>query len=132
MGENVLSIRTAQHCFNRFNNGNLELDDLPRASRSLELDVELIWWGVNGITHWEILSSGSTMTAGVYCHQLDRITKKLKVKQGRIYYLHDNARPHVPKSVCEKLLKLGWISVPHPPYSPDLSPTDYHLFRSLS
>ena len=22
--------------------------------------------------------------------------------------------------------------VPHPPYSPDLAPTDYHLFRSLS
>jgi transposase len=22
--------------------------------------------------------------------------------------------------------------LPHPPYSPDLSPSDYHLFRSLS
>jgi histone-lysine N-methyltransferase SETMAR len=29
-------------------------------------------------------------------------------------------------------LKLGWITIPHPPYSPDLAPTDYHLFRSLS
>jgi hypothetical protein len=29
-------------------------------------------------------------------------------------------------------LKLGWITVPHPLYSPDLAPTDYHLFRSLS
>ena len=36
MGENVLSIRTAQHWFNRFKNGNLELDDLPRPGRSLE------------------------------------------------------------------------------------------------
>ena len=40
MGENVLSIRTAQHGFNRFKNGNLELDDLPRPSRSLEVDVD--------------------------------------------------------------------------------------------
>ena len=32
----------------------------------------------------------------------------------------------------EKLLQLGWITIPHPPYSPDLAPTDYHLFRSLS
>ena len=40
MGEDVLSIRTAQHCFNRFNNGNLELDDLPRPGRPLEVDVD--------------------------------------------------------------------------------------------
>ena len=53
-------------------------------------------------------------------------------KQDRIYYLHDNTRSNVAKSTCEKLLKLGWITVLHPPYSPDLAPTDYHLFPSLS
>ena len=42
MGENVLSIRTAQHCFNRVKNGNLELDDLSRSGRPMELDVEII------------------------------------------------------------------------------------------
>jgi histone-lysine N-methyltransferase SETMAR len=46
--------------------------------------------------------------------------------------LHDNARPHIAKLTREKLLKLGWVTVPHPPYSPDLAPTDYHLFCSLS
>jgi [histone H3]-lysine36 N-dimethyltransferase SETMAR len=30
-----------------------------------------------------------------------------------------------------KLLQLGWEIMPHPPYSPDLAPSDYHLFRSL-
>ena len=33
MGEDVLSICTTQHCFNRFKNGNLELDDLPLPGR---------------------------------------------------------------------------------------------------
>ena len=42
MGEDVLSIRMAQHWFNRFRNGNLELDNLPRLGRTMELDVELI------------------------------------------------------------------------------------------
>ena len=42
MGEDVLSIRTAQHWFNRFKNGNLELDDLPRSGRPLEVDVDTL------------------------------------------------------------------------------------------
>jgi transposase len=42
MGKDVLSIRTAQHWFNRFKNGNFELDDLPRSGRPLELDVDLL------------------------------------------------------------------------------------------
>ena len=40
MGEDVLSIHTAQHWFNRFKNGNLELNDLPRPGRPLEVDVD--------------------------------------------------------------------------------------------
>ena len=91
-----------------------------------------VWWGVNGVIYWEILPNDCTITADLYCQQLDRVAEKLKRKQDRIYYLHDNARPHVEKLTRTKLLELGWITVPHPPYSPDLAPTDYHLFRSLS
>ena len=40
MGEDVLSIRTAHHWFNRFKNDSLEHDDLLRPSRSLEVDVD--------------------------------------------------------------------------------------------
>jgi histone-lysine N-methyltransferase SETMAR len=91
-----------------------------------------VWWGVNGVIHWEILSNNLTITAELYCQQLDRVAEKLVEKYDKIYYLHDNARPHISKSTREKLLQLGWTTVPHPPYSPDLAPTDYHLFRSLS
>jgi hypothetical protein len=28
--------------------------------------------------------------------------------------------------------ELDWKILPHPPYSPDLPPSDYHLLRSLS
>ena len=91
-----------------------------------------VWWEMKGIVHWEILPNGCTITADLYCQQLNRVAEKLKKKQDRIYFLHDNARPHVAKSTREKLLQLGWVTLPHPPYSPDLAPTSYHLFRSLS
>jgi histone-lysine N-methyltransferase SETMAR len=91
-----------------------------------------VWWGVKGIIHWELLPNGCNITADLYCQQLDRLAEKLKGKQDRIYFFHDNARPHLAKSTREKLLELGWVTVPRPPYSPGLAPTDYHLFRSLS
>jgi histone-lysine N-methyltransferase SETMAR len=30
-----------------------------------------------------------------------------------------------------KLAELGWEHLEHPPYSPDLAPSDFHLFRAL-
>jgi transposase len=42
MGKDLLSIRTAQHWFNRFKNGNLKLDDLPRSGRPLEVDLDIL------------------------------------------------------------------------------------------
>ena len=79
-----------------------------------------------------VLPAGCTITADLYCKQLDRVAAKLQGKQDRIYFLHDNARPHIAKSTRKKLLKLGWVTVPHPPYSPDLAPTDNQLYRSMS
>ena len=91
-----------------------------------------VWWGVKGIIYWELLPDEYTVTADLYCQQLDRVAQKLKGNHDRVYFLHDNTRPHVAKSTREKLLELGWVTIPHPAYSPDLAPTDYHLFRSLS
>ena len=31
----------------------------------------------------------------------------------------------------QKLLRLGWEVLIHPPYSPDIAPPDFHLFQSL-
>ena len=63
---------------------------------------------------------------------MGEVRKKAENIYGKIYFLHDNARPHVSKLTREKLLSFKWTILPHPPYSPDISPTDYHLFHSLS
>ena len=41
------------------------------------------------------------------------------------------ARPYVAKITLAKIAELNWEIMLHSPYSPDLSPTDFHLFLSL-
>ena len=54
----------------------------------------------------------------------------LATRKGVIFN-KDNARPHTSLVTRKKLLELGWEVMPHPPYSPDLAPSDYHLLRSF-
>jgi len=37
---------------------------------------------------------------------------------------------HVSSTTWQKLLQFGWDVLPHPPYSPDIAPSDFNLFRS--
>ena len=45
-----------------------------------------------------------------------------------IMLLHNNVRPHTAAHTVETLQKLNFEVLAHPPYSPDLAPSDYHLF----
>jgi len=50
-------------------------------------------------------------------------------RHDKIILLHDNARPHVATPVKTYLETLKWEVLPHPPYSLDIAPSDFHLFR---
>ena len=43
-------------------------------------------------------------------------------------FQHDNAKSHISKIVIEKIAEFSWELLPHPSYSSDLTPSDYHLF----
>ena len=49
----------------------------------------------------------------------------------RVLILHDNAPPHRALATQKKLAYLGFQCLDHPPYSPDLAPSDYYLFPGL-
>jgi len=45
--------------------------------------------------------------------------------------LHNNAPAHLALANQKKLAYLGFNCLDHPPYSPDLIPSAYHLFPGL-
>jgi transposase len=64
---------------------------------------------------------------------LGRLQSRLhRVQPGhRVILQHDNAKPHTAKLTKKLLDGFGWEILEHPPYSPDVAPSDFHLFRSM-
>lgn len=58
-------------------------------------------------------------------------TKRRGLLTKGVILFHDNARPHTAQLTKEKLQKLGWEILPHPPYSSHLAPSDFYLCRPL-
>ena len=93
------------------------------------------WWDWEGMVHWELLERNATVNKELYIAQLHRVNEAIRLKrpnrQSQTILLHDNARPHVAQVVKTALQELEWEVLQDPPYSPDLAPMDYHLFRFL-
>ncbi|XP_032685161.1 histone-lysine N-methyltransferase SETMAR isoform X2 [Odontomachus brunneus] len=89
-----------------------------------------------GLIHYNFLNPGETITTEKYCQQIDEMHRKLQhlcpalVNRKGPILLHDNVRPHVAQPTLQKLNELDYETLPHPPYSPDLSPTDYHFLST--
>lgn len=84
--------------------------------------------------YYELLTEGETITANVYVQQIPNLATAIEENRRRraeVHLLHDNTRPHVASAAKEILKEFFWVTVPHPPYFPDLAPSDYHLFRNL-
>jgi len=97
-----------------------------------------IWWDQLGVVYYELLKPNETITRALYRTQLMRLSRALKEKcahyysrHDKIILLHDNARSHVAP-VKTYLETLKWEVLSHPPYSPDIAPSDYHLFRLMT
>ena len=83
-----------------------------------------------------MLENNKKIEQNLYIAQLHRVNEAIQQKrpdkQGQVILLHDNAKPHVARTLKAALQEFDWEILQHPPYSPDLAPTDYYTFRTLS
>ncbi|XP_011863068.1 PREDICTED: histone-lysine N-methyltransferase SETMAR-like [Vollenhovia emeryi] len=79
---------------------------------------------------------GRTVTGEYYATLLDKLNDEIKKKRPhmamkKVLYHHDNTPAHTSLKAMIKLGQLRFELVAHPPYSPDLAPSDYYLFSNL-
>ena len=85
--------------------------------------------------HYNFLNPSETITSEKYVQQINGMHSKLKhlqpalVNRKRPILLLNNTQLHVAQPMFQKLKKLGCKVLP---YSPDLSPTNYHFFKHLN
>lgn len=90
-----------------------------------------VWWSAASLIHYSFLNPGETITSEKYAQQIDKMHRKLQCLQRHWSTERapfDNTWLHGPQPTLQKLKELSYEVLPHPLYSPDLSPTDYHFF----
>jgi len=91
-----------------------------------------VFWDKKGVILLDFLEPGQTMNSDRYIAMLTKLKARIfrvrPEKKTTFLLQHDNARPHTSLKTVEHIVNLGWTVVPHPLYSPDLAPSDFHLF----
>lgn len=95
-----------------------------------------VFWDRKGVLLVDFLERGTTINSARYSQTLENLRRAIQNKRrgklsSQILFLHDNARPHTANRTREVLDAFKWEVFPHPPYSPDLAPSDYHLFPTM-
>ncbi|GFT31651.1 histone-lysine N-methyltransferase SETMAR [Trichonephila clavipes] len=124
-GADTVTGNYVQFWFRRFRSGIFEIKDAPRTGRPVVENVYKITEIIEVDRHVDI-----------YCQQLNRLKLAIDQKwpesaKRRGVFHQDNARPHSSRVTRQKLWELGWEVLMHPPYSPDLAPSNYHLFLAF-
>lgn len=92
-----------------------------------------IFWDTEGILLIEYMHKDSKINGAFYVKTIENLRQAIvdkrrgKLSRG-IFLLHDNARPHTCSVATAAIEKAGFSVLDHPPYSPDLAPSDYFLF----
>jgi len=93
-----------------------------------------LFWDERGVILEHYMPRGNTVTSAMYADLLkNHLRSAIKSKRRGflstgVLLQHDNARPHTARSTVATIQALSFKCLPHPPYSPDLASSDYHVF----
>jgi histone-lysine N-methyltransferase SETMAR len=96
-----------------------------------------IFWSPLGFPILGALGKRKTFTSYYFCETIapkfvECAPMGSRQARGERLTIHmDNPSPHRSKQTTEFLSSLPVISAPHPPYSPDLAPSDFYLFGKV-
>jgi len=97
----------------------------------------IVFFDIQGIVHLEFAPQGRTVNAKFYYNVLRCLREDIQRKRTELWHvgnwlLHDdNAPTHQALITHEFLAHNSIITLPHPPYSPDLAPCDFFLFLKM-
>ena len=108
----------------------------PREAQWVGKVMASVFWDCHGILFVDYLEKGKTINSEYYCALLERLkaeiaAKRPHMKRKKILFLQDNAPAHKSIATTAKINDLRLQLLSHPPYSPDLAPSDYYLFPNL-
>ncbi|UYV73664.1 hypothetical protein LAZ67_11000266 [Cordylochernes scorpioides] len=153
-GDHALSKSQCYWWFEKFQSGDFELDNEPRGKPhqkfedaelqalldddSTQTQEKLAKQLQTGVVYFKLLKPGETVNTSRYEQQMHSLREALnekrpdlREKHNKLILQHDNAPAHNATVVKNTINDLGWELLHHPPYSPYLAPSDYHLFTSL-
>ena len=81
----------------------------------------------------EFLEAGNTVNSARYVETIKNLRRRVcRVRRSTSpILLHDNARLHTARATIDVLETVKFEVLSHPPYSPDLAPSDFHFFPHL-
>ena len=107
-----------------------------KADRSVKKVMATVFWDAEGVILVDFLEGQRTVTGSYYEQVLRKLHAALAQNRPgklhrRILFHHDNAPTHSSKISRAVLREFRWEILSHPPYSPDLAPSDFFLFPKL-
>ena len=95
-----------------------------------------IFWESQGVIIIDYLEQGRTINGAYYAGQLRRLCQEIarnrrgKLTRG-VLLLPDNAPAHTSQVAMTAATECGFEILLHPPYSPNMDPSDFYLDPNL-